>query len=255
MWSTRCARRREGRAARSTCSATARAGCCRAGRCRFWPDTRKLVRRRRGPRPLEPRDDRLRGALPWVLPAGVLAAGERIGHFDDALNSRCGDVRGCRLHGRLQPHRRGRDAELRRHGQLVAPPGKGRIANVAVQDTARPTYPTTSRWGATEPVGYALAVDAFTHRGPAKACRIGSRHVHAAVPAGRQPRDVRDQLRRLPRRGRKRGGHVAVRLGRAAAEAVHALELRAGLRDASLNAPRGVSHPKVFNRPAAAIHP
>jgi hypothetical protein len=50
--------------------------------------------------------------------------------------------------------------------------GRGRIANVAVQEVCPANASEHFAMGTYDPVGYALAVDAFTHRGTAKRGRV-----------------------------------------------------------------------------------
>jgi hypothetical protein len=52
--------------------------------------------------------------------------------------------------------------------------GGGRIANLAVQEVCPADASDHLAMGTYDPVGYALAVDAFTHRGPARAKRVSA---------------------------------------------------------------------------------
>ncbi len=140
---------------------------------RFWPDTRKLAGDVVG---LDPSNH-------GTLDSAVLCHGScppaywqqaSGSHFNDALNSRAETFAGVDY-----------TVVYSRTDEVVTPnfdasgssslhTGKGRIANVAVQDICPADVSDHLAMGSYDPVGYALAVDAFTHRGPAKASRIAA---------------------------------------------------------------------------------
>ena len=79
--------------------------------------------------------------------------------------------------------------------------GGGTIANIAVQQICPTDTSEHLAMGSYNSVGYALAVDAFTHESVADRRAFPPRCV-AAVPAGRRPEQLRVGLRRLSAGGR-----------------------------------------------------
>ncbi len=123
---------------------------------RFWPDTRALV------------DDDV----------GL-----------DASNHGTEDSQFCNADEVVTPNV-GPAASSAVHG------GGGRIVNVAVQSICPNDASEHLAMGTYDPLGYALALDALTHDGPADPARI-ARTVCAAVSARRESSDVRRRLRRV----------------------------------------------------------
>jgi len=140
---------------------------------RFWPGTRRLIGDLVG---LDPSNH-------GTLDSAVLcqascppaywqqATGSQ---FNGALNSRAETFAGVdytvvysRTDEVVTPN-------LDASGSSSLHTGRGRIANVAVQEICPADVSEHLAMGSYDPVGYALAVDAFTHRGPAKASRVAA---------------------------------------------------------------------------------
>lgn len=138
---------------------------------RFWPDTRPLAEDVVG---LDPSNHgtldswaACRTDCPpayWQQATGA--------HFLDALNSRAETFAGIdytvvfsRADEVVVPN-------LDASGSSSLHTGRGRIANIAVQDTCPTDASDHLAMGTYDPVGFALAVDAFTHPGTAVPARI-----------------------------------------------------------------------------------
>jgi triacylglycerol esterase/lipase EstA (alpha/beta hydrolase family) len=140
---------------------------------RFWPDTRKLTGDVVG---LDPSNH-------GTLDSAVLchascppaywqqATGS---HFNAALNSKAETFAGIDYTVAYSRTDEVVTPNLDASGSSSLHTGKGRIANVAVQDICPADLSEHLAMGSYDPVGYALAVDAFTHSGPAKASRIST---------------------------------------------------------------------------------
>ena len=138
---------------------------------RWWPDTRALVDDVVG---LDPSNH---GTLDAVAscqqPCPVADRQQATGsHFLTALNS------GAETFARIDY-----TVVFSRTDEIVVPnldatgssslhTGSGRIANIAVQDICPNDTSEHLAMGSYDPVGYALAVDAFTHAGVASAARV-----------------------------------------------------------------------------------
>jgi hypothetical protein len=140
---------------------------------RFWPGTRRLVGDMVG---LDPSNH---GTLDVQVACHVecppafwqQATGSR---FDAALNSRAETFAGIdytviysRTDEVVVPN-------LDASGSSSLHTGKGRIANIAVQQICPADVSDHLAMGTYDPVAYALAVDAFTHAGTADPARISS---------------------------------------------------------------------------------
>lgn len=140
---------------------------------RFWPDTRKLVDDVVG---LDPSNH-------GTLDSAVLcqascppaywqqATGSS---FNAALNSATETFAGISYTVVYSRTDEVVTPNLDASGSSSLHTGKGRIANVAVQEICPADVSEHLAMGSYDPVGYALAIDAFTHRGPARADRIAS---------------------------------------------------------------------------------
>jgi triacylglycerol esterase/lipase EstA (alpha/beta hydrolase family) len=140
---------------------------------RFWPDTRKLVNDMVG---LDPSNHgTLDAEIACHLQCPPAFWQQATGsHFDAALNSRAETFAGIdytviysRTDQVVVPN-------LDASGSSSLHTGKGRIVNVAVQQICPADASDHLAMGTYDPVGYALAVDAFTHSGPASPARISS---------------------------------------------------------------------------------
>ena len=76
--------------------------------------------------------------------------------------------------------------------------GGGTIANIAVQQICPNDISEHLAMGSYDAVGYALAIDAFTHSGAADPSRIPATVCARAVPARGRSELVRQRLRGLP---------------------------------------------------------
>ena len=138
---------------------------------RFWPGTRGLVRDLVGLDPSNHGTLNAEALCQASCPPAYWqqASGAR---FIEALNSRAETFRGVdytvvysRADEVVVPN-------LDASGSSSLHTGRGRIANVAVQDVCPADASDHLAMGTYDPVGYALAIDAFTHRGPASAARV-----------------------------------------------------------------------------------
>jgi hypothetical protein len=140
---------------------------------RFWPGTRKLVGDLVG---LDPSNH---GTLDTTVLCKTLcppsywqqATGS---HFNGALNSKAETFAGIDYTVAYSRTDEVVTPNLDASGSSSLHTGKGRIANVAVQEICPADVSEHLAMGSYDPVGYALAVDAFTHAGPAKASRIAA---------------------------------------------------------------------------------
>lgn len=138
---------------------------------RFWPDTRRLVDDLVG---LDPSNHGTLDAeglcQAQCSPADWQQATNA--RFIDALNSSAETFRGIdytvifsRTDEIVVPN-------VDSSGSSALHTGQGRIANIAVQDICPADPSEHLAMGSYDAVGYALAVDAFTHPGPAVAQRV-----------------------------------------------------------------------------------
>ncbi|MFZ0040949.1 MAG: hypothetical protein WAK93_06570 [Solirubrobacteraceae bacterium] len=140
---------------------------------RFWPDTRSLVNDLVG---LDPSNH---GTLDTdvichaVCPPAYWQQASQ-SHFTAALNSYAETFSGINytvIYSRTDeivvPN-------LDASGSSSLHTGSGQIANIAVQQICPADVSDHLAMGSYDPVGYALAVDAFTHTGPADPARISS---------------------------------------------------------------------------------
>jgi hypothetical protein len=138
---------------------------------RFWPDTRRLVDDVVG---LDPSNHGTLDAeglcQAQCSPADWQQATNA--RFIDALNSSAETFRGIdytvifsRTDEIVVPN-------VDSSGSSALHTGQGRIANIAVQDICPADPSEHLAMGSYDAVGYALAVDAFTHPGPAVAQRV-----------------------------------------------------------------------------------
>jgi triacylglycerol esterase/lipase EstA (alpha/beta hydrolase family) len=140
---------------------------------RFWPGTRKLVQDVVG---IDPSNHgTLDAEVACHLQCPPAFWQQSTGsHFDDALNSRAETFAGIdytviysRTDEVVVPN-------LDASGSSSLHTGRGRIANIAVQQICPGDVSDHLAMGTYDPVAYALAVDAFTHSGPADPARISS---------------------------------------------------------------------------------
>jgi triacylglycerol esterase/lipase EstA (alpha/beta hydrolase family) len=138
---------------------------------RFWPGTRKLVQDVVG---IDPSNHgTLDAEVACHLQCPPAFWQQSTGsHFDDALNSRAETFAGIdytviysRTDEVVVPN-------LDASGSSSLHTGTGRIANIAVQQICPGDVSDHLAMGTYDPVAYALAVDAFTHSGPADPARI-----------------------------------------------------------------------------------
>jgi hypothetical protein len=165
---------------------------------RFWPDTRSMVAdvigidgSNHGTKALSQSVCALEGCSPatWQQLAGS--------KFIGALNSRAETFAGISY------------TEIYTHTDEVVVPdsgstrstcssclftGKGRITNVATQQICPLDVDEHLMAGTVDPVAYALAVDALTHRGPAKVARISKKVCTQLYMPGVNPLDVNNEL-------------------------------------------------------------
>ncbi|HKP88336.1 MAG TPA: hypothetical protein VJT75_00020 [Thermoleophilaceae bacterium] len=153
---------------------------------RFWPGTRALVDDLLGLDPSNHGTLDSEVACQASCPPAYWqqASGAR---FIAALNSRAETFRGIDY-----------TVAYSRNDQVVFPntdargssslhTGKGRIANVAVQEKCPGDASEHLAMGSYDPVGFALAVDAFTHRGTARLARIPDATCARAFQPGVDP--------------------------------------------------------------------
>jgi triacylglycerol esterase/lipase EstA (alpha/beta hydrolase family) len=153
---------------------------------RFWPDTRRLVSS------FVALDPSNHGTLDAdVLCTQPCSAADwqqaTAAHFIQALNSGAETFAGIAY-----------TVVYSRDDEIVVPnadasgssslhTGDGRIANIAVQDICPDDASEHFAMGSYDPVGYALAVDAFTHGGPASPARISRAVCATAFQPGVDP--------------------------------------------------------------------
>ncbi|MGH9305674.1 MAG: lipase family alpha/beta hydrolase [Acidimicrobiales bacterium] len=153
---------------------------------RFWPDTRRMVDA------FVSLDPSNHGTLVADVgcPLGCSAADwqqHRSAHFIQALNSGAETFAGISY-----------TVIYSRSDEVVVPnfdssgssslhTGAGRIADIAVQDVCPTDISEHFAMGSYDPVGYALAVDAFTHDGPADPARIALTTCAAVFQPGVDP--------------------------------------------------------------------
>jgi triacylglycerol esterase/lipase EstA (alpha/beta hydrolase family) len=140
---------------------------------RFWPDTRALVGDVVG---LDPSNHGTLDSAALCQASCPPAYWQQAtgSKFNDALNSSAETFAGIdytvvysRTDEVVTPN-------LDATGSSSLHTGNGRIANVAVQEICPNDVSEHLAMGSYDPVGYALAIDAFTHDGPADASRIGT---------------------------------------------------------------------------------
>jgi hypothetical protein len=153
---------------------------------RFWPDTRSLVDDVVG---LDPSSH---GTLDSEVLCQVAcppaywqqAAGSQ---FDAALNSRTETFRGIDYTVAFSKTDEVVVPNFDASGSSSLHTGHGDIANIAVQDICPADLSEHLSMGSYDPVGYALAIDAFTHPGPAKASRVPASVCMQGVQPGVDP--------------------------------------------------------------------
>jgi pimeloyl-ACP methyl ester carboxylesterase len=174
---------------------------------RFWPGTRKMVDDLVG---LSPSNHGTVDAIP-VCAAGCAPSfwQQRSGsNFLRALNSRAETFRRISYSSiytradevvvpNLGPH-----ASSAVHGRA------GRIANVAIQDVCPLDTSEHLAIGSYDNTAYRLAIDALTHRGPAKPSRVGlSACANPLMPGVDRSTFVRDYTRELAHIGKVIAGY------------------------------------------------
>jgi triacylglycerol esterase/lipase EstA (alpha/beta hydrolase family) len=153
---------------------------------RFWPDTRRLVSS------FVALDPSNHGTLDAdVICQQPCSAADwqqaSAAHFIQALNSGAETFAGIAY-----------TVVYSRDDEIVVPnadasgssslhTGSGEIANIAVQDICPDDASEHFAMGSYDPVGYALAIDAFTHAGPADAARIPRTVCASAFQPGVDP--------------------------------------------------------------------
>ncbi|MHB8670353.1 MAG: esterase/lipase family protein, partial [Acidimicrobiales bacterium] len=153
---------------------------------RFWPDTRGLVDAFVA---LDPSNHgTLDANVVCELPCSAADWQQSSGaHFIEALNSGAETFAGISY-----------TVVFSRTDEIVVPnvdssgssslhTGGGQVANIAVQEICPNDASEHFAMGSYDPVGYALAVDAFTHTGPADPTRIGTAVCASAFQPGVDP--------------------------------------------------------------------
>jgi hypothetical protein len=158
---------------------------------RFWPNTRKMVADVIG----------FAGSNHGTEAAGLLdcphnkcppAVWQQAAdaHFIQALNSRAETFKGISYTEVYTHTDEVVTPNSNDHGSSSLHTGKGRIANVATQDTCPLDVREHNLIGTVDPVAYALAVDALTHRGPARPARISTSVCNQLYMPGVNPLNV-----------------------------------------------------------------
>jgi triacylglycerol esterase/lipase EstA (alpha/beta hydrolase family) len=139
---------------------------------RFWPDTRKLVDDDVG---LDASNHGTVTADPDCLEACAPAVWQQrdISAFTAALNSYTETFPGISYTEIYSQNDEIVVPNLNEQGSSSVHSGGGTIANIAVQEICPGHVADHLAMGSYDPVGYALALDAVTHAGPAQASRIG----------------------------------------------------------------------------------
>ena len=153
---------------------------------RFWPDTRAMVEDHIG---LAPTNHGGKGVASLCVPNCAPAVWQQIwrSNFVVAMNSGQQTFPGI-SYTEVYSH----------HDRLVTPAdddtgasslhgGGGRITNVALQDVCPANTADHNQTASYDPVGYALAIDALTHDGPADPARIDRSVCTEAFPPGVEP--------------------------------------------------------------------
>jgi hypothetical protein len=153
---------------------------------RFWPDTRAVVEDHIG---LAPTNHGGKGVAPLCARSCAPAIWQQIwgSNFVLGMNSGQQTFPGI-SYTEVYSH----------HDRLVTPSdddtgasslhgGGGRITNVALQDICPANTADHNQTASYDPVGYALAIDALTHDGPADPARIDRSVCTEAFPPGVDP--------------------------------------------------------------------
>jgi triacylglycerol esterase/lipase EstA (alpha/beta hydrolase family) len=138
---------------------------------RFWPDTRKLVDDDVG---LDASNHGTVTADPDCLEACAPAVWQQrdISAFIAALNSYAETFPGISYTEIYSEDDEIVVPNLDEQGSSSVHTGGGTIANIAVQEVCPGHVADHLAMGSYDPVGYALAIDAVTHAGPAEAARV-----------------------------------------------------------------------------------
>lgn len=176
---------------------------------RFWPDTRRLVEDLVG---LAPSNHGTLDADAFCAnPCPASFQQQRsTAHFGEALNSSAETFAGIDYTVAYTHSDEVVVPNQDQNGSSSLHTGAGRVANIAVQEVCPADSADHLALGSYDPVGYALALDAITHPGPASRARIGSGvctqqfmpGVNAgnfAADYGRMAGVVADQLQNYPR--------------------------------------------------------
>jgi hypothetical protein len=153
---------------------------------RFWPDTRTMVEKHVG---LAPSNHGGQGFAPFCVPNCAPAVWQQLyqSTFIRAMNSGQETFPGISY------------TEIYSHQDVVVTPafddtgaaslhgGGGRISNVALQDICPAHVADHIKAGTYDAVGYALAIDALTHDGPADPVRIDRAVCTQEFPPGVDP--------------------------------------------------------------------
>jgi hypothetical protein len=138
---------------------------------RFWPGTRGLVDDVVG---LDPSNHGTLDAEALCQASCPPAYWQQAtgARFTAALNSRAETFRGVDYTVIYSRSDEVVFPNLDASGSSSVHTGRGRIANIAVQQVCPADASDHLAMGTYDPVGFALAVDAFTHGGPARAARV-----------------------------------------------------------------------------------
>ena len=138
---------------------------------RFWPGTRALVDDLVGLDPSNHGTLDSQALCQASCPPAYWqqASGAR---FIAALNSRAETFRGVDYTVVYSRNDQVVFPNLDARGSSSLHTGRGRIANIAVQEACPADASEHLAMGSYDPIGYALAVDAFTHRGTARLARV-----------------------------------------------------------------------------------
>jgi triacylglycerol esterase/lipase EstA (alpha/beta hydrolase family) len=140
---------------------------------RFWPDTRALTGDVVG---LDPSNHGTLDSAALCQASCPPAYWQQAtgSNFGDALNSFAETFAGIDYTNVYSRTDEVVTPNLDASGSSSLHTGEGRIANVAVQEVCPADVSEHLAMGSYDPVGYALAIDAFTHDGPADPARVAT---------------------------------------------------------------------------------
>ena len=153
---------------------------------RFWPDTRRLIADYVALDPSNHGTVTADAACNQSCPIADRQQEDRAA-FIAALNSRAETFAGIDYTGVYSADDEIVVPNTDSTGSSSLHTGGGRIANVRVQDICPSDSSDHLAMGSYDPVGYALAIDAFRHPGPASAARISAAVCTAPFQPGVDP--------------------------------------------------------------------